>query len=412
MPPVSVRPMRLTIMRTVLGPLSLVLLALAVGCGEDDHLRFVAPPPAATATATPVPLTSADVLRPGPYAVGVATYAFEDPSRPTVANGTYPGAASRTLDTEVWYPIDRRDAGTDLETRDAPVVHTGRTSPLIIYSHGFMSMRTGGAYLARHLATYGYVVAAPDFPLTTTAAPGGPNVLDLANQPGDVRFVIDRMLALETFAAVIDPDRIGLTGLSLGGSTTLLTTFHPTLHDPRIRAAAPMAPGGCFMNRTFYGDRVVPLLVVHGDIDAITPYEANGVRPFTLANPPTYLATLLNGTHTAFTHGADVIFESQNNADDLGCRALGAGDTLGDSTFLDRLGGAEAGIAGDCPALCPLARNPRAMRPSRQLQLTVLSIVPFFDATLKGDARARAFLEHTLAAENVDVTLQMRAAAR
>jgi predicted dienelactone hydrolase len=353
-------------------------------------------------------LTSADVLRPGPYAVGVATYTFEDPSRPTMANGTYPGATSRVLDTEVWYPIDPRDAGTDLETRGAPVMQTGRTSPLIIYSHGFMSMRTGGANLARHLATYGYVVAAPDFPLTTTAAPGGPNVLDLANQPGDVRFVIDRMLALETFAAVIDPARIGLTGLSLGGSTTLLTAFHPTMHDPRIRAAAPMAPGGCFMNRTFYGDRVVPLLVVHGDIDAITPYEANGVRPFSLANPPTYLATLINGTHTAFTHGANVIFENQNNADDLGCRALGAGDDLGDSTFLDRLGGAEAGIGGDCPALCPLPRNPRAMRPSRQLQATMLSIVPFFDAMLKGDARARAFLERTLAAENADVTVQAR----
>jgi len=393
-----------TMTRAILLPLTVVLLALAGGCGDDDHIRFVAPPRAAT----PVPLTSADVLRPGPYAVGVATYTFEDPSRPTMANGTYPGATSRILDTEVWYPIDPRDAGTDLETRGAPVVQTGRTSPLIIYSHGFMSMRTGGAYLARHLATYGYVVAAPDFPLTTTAAPGGPNVLDLANQPGDVRFVIDRMLALETFAAVIDPARIGLTGLSLGGSTTLLTAFHPTMHDPRIRAAAPMAPGGCFMNRTFYGDRVVPLLVVHGDIDAITPYEANGVRPFSLANPPTYLATLINGTHTAFTHGANVIFENQNNADDLGCRALGAGDDLGDSTFLDRLGGAEAGIGGDCPALCPLPRNPRAMRPSRQLQATMLSIVPFFDAMLKGDARARAFLERTLAAENADVTVQAR----
>ncbi len=395
-------------MRASLLPLSVLLLALAGGCGHDDHLQFVAPPPAATPTATPAPLTSADILRPGRYAVGVATFAFEDPSRPTMANGTYPGAASRVLETEVWYPIDPSAAGTDLETRDAPVAHTGGPFPLVIYSHGFMSMRTGGSYLARHLATYGYVVAAPDFPLTTTAAPGGPTVLDLANQPGDVRFVIDRMLALTPFADVIDPDHIGLTGLSLGGSTTLLTAFHPTMHDPRIRAAAPMAPGGCFMNRAFYGDRVVPLLVVHGDIDAITPYEANGARPFTLANPPTYLATLINGTHTAFTNGAEVIFEHQNNADDVGCRALGPGDELGDSTFLDRLGGAEAGIGGDCPALCPLARNPRAMRPSRQHQLTILSIAPFFDATLKGDVRARTYLEHTLAAENTDVTLQAR----
>ena len=46
------------------------------------------------------------------------------------------------------------------------------------------------------------------------------------------------------------------------------------------------------------------------------------------------------------------------------------------------------------------------MRPSRQHTLTVLSIFPFFESTLHGDARARAFLEHTLAAENADATTQ------
>jgi hypothetical protein len=32
---------------------------------------------------------------------------------------------------------------------------------------------------------------------------------------------------------------------SYGGSTTLLLTFHPTLRDPRIRAAVAIAPVAC-----------------------------------------------------------------------------------------------------------------------------------------------------------------------
>ena len=43
------------------------------------------------------------------------------------------------------------------------------------------------------------------------------------------------------FAGGIDRDRIGAMGLSLGGLTTTLVAFHPTLGDPRIRAAVSIA---------------------------------------------------------------------------------------------------------------------------------------------------------------------------
>ena len=36
----------------------------------------------------------------------------------------------------------------------------------------------------------------------------------------------------------IDTKKIGVSGLSLGGLNTLLVTYHPTLRDPRIKAAA------------------------------------------------------------------------------------------------------------------------------------------------------------------------------
>jgi dienelactone hydrolase len=385
--------------------LSAMTALVVSSCGDHANENF------ATSSAA-APLTTAQVLEPGPAGVGVTTMTFEDTTRPTMANGSYPGAPTRTLVTEIWYPTDAAGNPPPTPTRDVPLARAGRPYPLVVYSHGFMSQRTGGAYLARHLASHGYVVAAPDFPLTNGAAPGGPNVFDLVNQPSDVRFLIDRLLALSAapdglLAGAIDGDRIGLTGLSLGGSTTLLAAFHPSLRDPRVRAAAPMAGGACFLGRDFYGSTQLPLLIVHGDLDRIVPYQQNGVFAFQQANPPKYLVTILAGSHTGFTDGD--LFENLNNPDDVGCVALGG--VLGDdasSNFPDTLGGAADGIImGDCPEACVGPRlGPRSIRPSRQHQLAIASIFPFFEAWLRGNNRARQFLEERLAAENPDVTTQ------
>jgi predicted dienelactone hydrolase len=410
--------MQHAIRRNVVVGVCLIAAAVFSACGDDSNGGVApnsTPTPSVTPTAapTPQPLTSAHVLETGPFGVGVTTMTFVDTSRPTMPNGTYPGAPSRTLVTEIWYPTDVQPRAGTPETRNAPLAHSGAPYPLVIYSHGFMSTRSGGAFLARHLASYGYVVGSPDFPLSNSLAPGGPNFLDLANQPGDVHFLIDQLLALSDassgpLADSIDRERIGLTGLSMGGSTTFLSAFHPTLRDPRVRAAAPMAGVTCFLGPDFYDHTSIPLLIVHGDIDAVVPYQANGVFAFGEANPPKYLATIIGGSHTGFTDGAEVIFENQNNPDDLGCRALG-GPTNDDGggNFIDLLGGPAAGIiAGDCPQGCTSSRNPHSIRPSRQHQLTILSIFPFFEAYLRGDARARHFLDETLAAENTDVAVQ------
>ena len=358
------------------------------------------------------PLTSTELLAPGGFGVGVTTMTFVDTSRPTMPNGDFPGAPSRTLITEIWYPADPGPAAPPEEQRNAPVLHGG-PYPLIIYSHGFMSVRRGGTFLAQHLASYGYVVAAPDFPLTNAGAPGGPAFADVVEQPGDVSVIIDRVLALgadahSSFAGAIDAQRIGLTGLSLGGTTTFLAAFHPTLRDPRVRAAAPMAGVACMFDKDFYGARKIPLLILHGDIDAIVAYQENGVFAFSEANPPKYLVTIIGGSHTGFTDGIELFDETVKNPDDIGCRAL-SGVTGGDETsqsFLDQLGGTSAGVfMGDCPQIC-VGPRPRSIRSARQHELTILSIFPFFEATLRNDARAGQFVAHTLVAENPELTLQ------
>jgi len=396
------------------------MLALA-GCGEDDGgTNTAAAPPTATAspvpTASPTPKTSADYLQRGAFSVGVTTMTFVDTSRPTMPNGPYAGAPTRTLVTEIWYPTAFDPASPSTGTRNALLATTGLPFPLIVYSHGFTSSRTGGAFLAQHLASYGYIVASPDFPLTNGNAPGGPNFLDLANQPGDVHFLIDQLLALNAdphsvFASSMDAERIGLTGLSLGGSTTFLATFHSTLRDTRVRAAAPMAGETCFFGPAFYDHLDIPLMIVHGDIDAIVTYEENAPFAFHEANAPKYLVTLINGSHTAFADGIDTLLEHVNNPDDIGCAALGnVASSDSGPNIIDLLGGAAAGIIeGNCAVPCQGPKpRPRSMRPSRQHQLTILSIFPFFEATLRGDLQARQFIEQVLPAENTDLTLQFQ----
>jgi predicted dienelactone hydrolase len=411
--------------------LALVVSTLAA-CGDDGEGR-ARPTPTVTRTATPtdtvtphgtptptatdtptpsptpLPLTSTDVAQRGALGVGVTTIVFEDTSRPTMANGSFPGSATRRLVTEVWYPTAPSANEPPAGRRDAPFATGGAPYPLVIHSHGFMDTRNGGAYLARHLATHGYVVAAPDFPLTNFGAPGGPNFFDIANQPGDVSFLITRLLAHATFGPGIDAARIGLTGLSLGGSTTLLATFHRTLGDARVRAAATFAAGTCFFNETFYRFAEVPLLILHGDIDAIVAYEEHAVFGYDQARAPKYLVTLADASHTGFAEIAAALFEETNNPDQIGCDALGDGAGTGTepADLLDLLGGKEAGVfLGNCPESCPDPPPlPRAMRPSRQHRLTVLSTFPFLEAYLRDRADMRQFLETALAAENADATV-------
>ena len=106
------------------------------------------------------PLTSADVLQPGPSGVGTRTLTLVDTSRSTPANGSIPEPPSRTLVTQIWYPTTPNAAGTEDEQLNAPLVWDGPRVPLIMYSHGFMSSHTEGT-LPRRLTS----------PATATSSP-------------------------------------------------------------------------------------------------------------------------------------------------------------------------------------------------------------------------------------------------
>ena len=236
----------------------------------------------------------------GHYAVGVRTETFVDTSRPTSANGTYAGAPSRTLVTTVYYPAAGAPSATNVP--DAPAYD--RRFPLLVFAHGFTA--NGPAYggLLRRIASAGFVVAAPTFPLSSAGAPGGPRLQDYVNQPADVSFVIDQMLRLDAddaspYAGLLRRHRIAAAGHSLGGVTTI-GLLNDCCTDRRIDAYIPMSgialpfPGGAFSY-----DRRAPLLLVHGEDDATVPY-AGSLRVFDEARRPKFLLALLDGSHVPF----------------------------------------------------------------------------------------------------------------
>jgi dienelactone hydrolase len=368
-------------------------LALA-GCGGDDGENTQQDQQASP------PLTSEELLAPGPYVAGSVQLKLADTSRPTAPNDWFPGAASRMFSTYVWYPAARAD--------DGPF-------PLIVYSHGFMSYGTEAKYLAEHLATYGYIVVCPTFPLTWFFAFGGPNIEDVVNQPGDVSFMIDTFLGFNedpgsAFYGMVDGSRIGVAGLSLGGMTTSLVTYHPYLRDPRIDAAATLAGPASMFNERFYQDSQAPLLALFGDIDAIVDYATNGLVALEMAAPKITLATFRGATHTGFSYAAYQFMENMDNPDLLGCKALMAGLSL-DVDFPALLGGEDAGVVDRyTPLPCSVSPLPTSIRPSRQEGLTILAVLTFFDSRFAPDplyrSRALRFLHETMAEENPEVNVQ------
>jgi dienelactone hydrolase len=347
--------------------------------------------------------TSADYLEPGPYAVGRATFTFVDESRPTAASGSCAAEPSRTLVTEVWFPATSA-GGALIDMSGAPY-------PFVVHSHGLLDYRTGEAHLAQHLASFGYVVASADFPLTNLTKLACIRLADIENQPGDVSFVIDSVLA--EFGAAIDADRIGAAGLSYGGTTTLLVTYHAIMRDARIKAALPIAPAGCMLTKPFFATSDAPLLILAGSGDVLIPQGQNAKRPFKNAGAPKYLVTLRDASHTSFT-GFLAGHSGTPHPDNVGCAAID--DVVPDDPDPDNdpfagLEGEGTGV-NSTPKRCPLPCQGKipesAMAANRQHELSKIAYAAFFEGTLRDDIAARCFLRKTFAREQDEVKVSAR----
>jgi dienelactone hydrolase len=181
-------------------------------------------------------------------------------------------------------------------------------------SHGYLARGVVYERDAAQWASAGYVVAAPDYPLSNTNAPGRPVVTDTKNQPADASFVIDEVLAKddELLGGIVDGDRIGAAGHSLGAITTFGVAYSDCCRDERIDAAVAMSGATILVDApvNYFNDTTTPLLSLHGDADKTVPYSL-GESAWQRANAPKFLVTFAGGGHINPYLGGD---DAQANA--------------------------------------------------------------------------------------------------
>jgi predicted dienelactone hydrolase len=159
--------------------------------------------------------------------VGMKLYHFKDETRKSWVHAN----ESRPLDTMVWYPAKE---GTAEKNHSIAIFSTGRYAvdapireikayPLIILSHGTGGSAASMAWFARTLAQNGYVVAAVNHHGNSGAEPEYTlsGFVLWWERAKDISKVIDLMLDDEYLRRIVDEERIGVAGFSLGGYSAL-----------------------------------------------------------------------------------------------------------------------------------------------------------------------------------------------
>lgn len=258
--------------------------AAAAGCGIGTAGD---PEPASTRSTA---RSSPEPVRPPRIVVRTTTLRLVDRRR--VVRRRTGATPPRRLTTIVRYPVIVGGTSADRAKRH----------PLVIFGHGYGLTPRSYASLLRRWAQAGYVVAAPAFPGERADAPGGPDRSDLVNEPADMRFVMETLLARSrrqrgALAGIIDPERIAVSGHSDGGNTALAVAFDPRFRSRRIDAAVILAgadlPG---LPPFAFPAGGPPLLAVQGTADPVNP-QADTNRFFVRARAPKMLLTLPGAGH-------------------------------------------------------------------------------------------------------------------
>lgn len=285
--------------------------------------------------------------------------AYEPPS---------PGGAVETL------RFDWRDSARDRAVPAKMYFPRQNAKPLsvIVFSHGLGGSREGYEFLGRHWAGCGYVSvhlqhAGSDDAVWKDAAPAERmqamrgatmNLANIANRPKDVSFALDQLRAVRDDAGSplhgrLDLERVGAAGHSFGGFTTMAIAGQrlgpAQWADPRVKAAIQMSapivrPA---QRERAYGGITIPVFHMTGTRDdspiGDTKAEERRIAFDKMNSAGTCLLILKDGDHMVF-------------------------------------------------AGAPRARSePREMDAEFQ-RLICAASTAFWDAWLKGDATARAWL--------------------
>lgn len=276
------------------------------------------------------------------------------------------GASAVATLNEEWRDVAR--------TRAVPVrIYFPQTGagpfPVLLFSHGLGGTREGYEYLGRHWASHDYVVVhlqhlgSDDSAWRGATRPrialqqAADSLTNALNRPLDVRFAIDQLThhnrTTSRLHDRLDLDRLGLAGHSFGAYTVLASIGQRgsaagrNQADPRIKAAIAMsAPAPARVTAATYANIRIPVFHLTGTRDdspiGQTTPAARRVPFDRITHAPQLLLTLQDGDHMIFS-GRSV-----------------------------------------------MGRD--ATRDRRQHELILASTTAFWDAWLKSDATAKAWL--------------------
>jgi dienelactone hydrolase len=309
------------------------------------------------------------------YTAGLAISSLSSSLRAQAAAPDYssPGRFAVHTALEDW-----RDAARD---RTLPVklfVPQGAPAgPVIVFSHGLGGSRQGGTLWSQHWASHGYTCVNLQHPGSDASLWEGLQGMAAMRallkgftpentklRIADARFAIN-LIASRSNALIknINTDQLGMVGHSYGGRTTMAISGEREVYEtvsphfePRIKASVVMSPAGSWKEASTqgtqyrYGGITQPHLSITGTKDTLpfSPDESPETRkrPFQhMKGPGKYLLMLEQADHMVFGGGE---------------RMSGKRDASLDAKHV------------------------------RQVQATTLA---FWNAHLKGDARAQAWLE-------------------
>jgi predicted dienelactone hydrolase len=279
---------------------SFIFLLLVYWFLAAAGLVFSAPADAAVPSSSEIPVWG----RPGPYEVAVLRFTWTDVKR------------RREVPVKIYYPAQG----------PGPF-------PVIIFSHGLGGSREGYQYLGRQWASHGYVsvhlqhvgsdqaVWEKSWSKLLALRQAAHNLQNSLNRPLDVSFAIDQLeqLNLEPgpLKGRLDLSRVGAAGHSFGAYTTMAVAGQVfgrpggreiSFADPRIKAAIPMStpvPRKRGNLTQAYAKIAIPCLHMTGTKDDSPIGETRAAErrlPFDYSHgPDQYLITFQGGDHMIFS---------------------------------------------------------------------------------------------------------------